>query len=56
MTLSRLASIGFVLFGAAGAAVATEEPQYRIERNYGSFEVRVYGRVVVAETAVSGSR
>ncbi len=55
MTLSRLAPIGFVLLGAAGAALATEEPQYRIERDYGSFEVRVYGPVVVAETSVTGS-
>lgn len=55
MTLSRLAPIGFVLLGAAGAALATEEPQYRIERVYGSFEVRVYEPTIVAETVVTGS-
>ena len=55
MTLSRLAPIGFVLLGAAGAALATEEPQYRIERDYGSFEVRVYEPSIVAETVVTGS-
>jgi hypothetical protein len=55
MTISRLAPIGFVLLGAAGAAVATEEPKYRIERDYGSFEVRVYEPTVVAETSVTGS-
>ena len=52
---SRFAPIGFVLLGAAGIALATEEPKYRIERDYGSFEIRVYGPVVVAETAVTGS-
>jgi hypothetical protein len=54
VTLSRIAPIGIVLLGAAGAAVAVEEPQYRIERDYGSFEVRVYPPTVVAETVVSG--
>jgi hypothetical protein len=54
MALSRLAPIGFVLLGAAGAAVAVEEPQYRIERDYGSFEVRVYPPAIVAETVVTG--
>jgi hypothetical protein len=55
MTLSRLAPIGFVLLGAAGAALATEEPRYRIEKDYGSFEVRVYEPSIVAETVVTGS-
>ncbi len=55
MTLSRWAPMGFVLLGAAGAALATEEPQYRIERDYGSFEVRVYEPTIVAETVVTGS-
>ena len=55
MALSRLAPIGFVLLGAAGAAVAVEEPEYRIEREYGSFEVRVYSPAIVAETVVTGS-
>ena len=54
MALSRLAPIGFVLLGAAGVAVAVEEPQYRIEREYGSFEVRVYAPAIVAETVVTG--
>jgi hypothetical protein len=35
--------------------LATEEPKYRIEREYGSFEVRVYEPVGVAETSVTGS-
>jgi hypothetical protein len=55
MALSRLAPIGFVLLGAAGAAVAVEEPEYRIEREYGSFEVRVYAPTIVAETVVTAS-
>jgi hypothetical protein len=55
MMSSRLAPIGFVLLGAAGVALATEEPKYRIERDYGSFEVRVYEPTVVAETVVTGS-
>ncbi len=52
---SRFAPIGFVLLGAAGVALATEEPKYRIERDYGSFEVRVYEPSIVAETVVTGS-
>jgi hypothetical protein len=55
MMPSRFAPIGFVLLGAAGVALATEEPKYRIEREYGSFEVRVYEPTVVAETVVTGS-
>jgi hypothetical protein len=52
---SRFAPIGFVLLGAAGAAMAVEEPEYRIEKDYGSFEVRVYKNTVIAETVVTGA-
>ncbi len=35
--------------------MAVEEPKYRIEKDYGSFEVRVYEPVVAAETVVTGA-
>ncbi len=35
--------------------MASEEPKYRIEKDYGSFEVRVYAPTIVAETVVTGS-
>lgn len=35
--------------------MAVEEPQYRIEKDYGTFEVRVYEPAVVAETTVTGT-
>ncbi|MGA7990887.1 MAG: heme-binding protein [Thermoanaerobaculia bacterium] len=55
MTPKRLAPILLMLLGAPGAAMAVEEPQYRIERDYGTFEVRVYEPVIVAETVVTGA-
>jgi hypothetical protein len=54
MTPKRLAPFLLMLLGAPGAAMAVEEPQYRIERDYGTFEVRVYEPVIVAETVVTG--
>ncbi len=35
--------------------MAVEEPKYRVEKNFDSFEVRVYEPVVVAETVVTGA-
>ena len=35
--------------------MAVEEPNYRIEKDCGSFEVRVYEPVVAAETVVTGA-
>ena len=35
--------------------MAVEQPKYRIEKDYGSFEVRVYERAIVAETVVTGA-
>jgi hypothetical protein len=37
-----------------GAAMAVEQPKYRIEKDYGSFEIRVYERAIIAETVVTG--
>ena len=34
--------------------MATEEPKYRVEKDYGEFEVRLYAPVIVAETEVTG--
>ena len=34
--------------------MATEEPKYRVEKDYGEFEVRLYTPVIVAETEVTG--
>ena len=35
--------------------MAIEQPKYRIEKDYGSFEVRAYGGAIVAETVVTGA-
>ena len=35
--------------------MAVEKPEDRIEKDYGSFEVRVYKNTVVAETVVTGA-
>lgn len=34
--------------------MAVEEPKYQVEKDYGSFEVRKYAAVIVAETTVGG--
>jgi len=34
--------------------MATEEPKYRVEKDYGEFEIRLYAPVIVAETEVAG--
>ncbi len=54
MTRTTWWPIGLLLLSAPGVAMAVEEPKYRIEKDYGSFEVRVYEPVVVAETDVEG--
>ena len=55
MTRVRLAPTALLLLGATGVAVAVEQPKYRIEKDYGSFEIRVYERAIVAETVVTGA-
>ena len=35
--------------------MAVEQPNYRVEKVYGSFEVRVYESTIVAETVVTGA-
>jgi hypothetical protein len=35
--------------------MAVEQPKYRVEKDYGSFEVRVYERAIIAETVVTGT-
>ncbi len=37
-----------------GELMATEEPKYRVEADHGSFQLRLYDPVVVAETVVGG--
>jgi len=55
MTRVRLAPTALLLLGATGVAVAVEQPKYRVEKDYGSFEVRVYESAIVAETVVTGA-
>lgn len=62
MRLTLLAAFAAVALvaGAAlitgGSAVAAEEPAHIIDVKDGSFEVRSYGPIVIAETRVDGSR
>lgn len=55
VTQTRFAPILLLLLGASGVSMAVEEPKYRIEKDYGTFEVRVYRPVIVAETDVTGA-
>jgi hypothetical protein len=45
--------LGIILF--SGSAMAIEEPNYKILETSGSFELRTYDSMIVAETVVSGS-
>lgn len=45
---------GILLLAGAEAAMAVEEPTYRVLERREAFEVRVYAPVVVAETSVAG--
>jgi hypothetical protein len=54
MAQTRFAPILLLFLGAPGASMAVEEPKYRVEKDYGTFEVRVYEPVIVAETDVTG--
>ena len=47
--------IGLLLFVFTAGAMATEEPTYDIIEQSGSFELRRYDPMIVAETLVSGS-
>lgn len=47
--------IGMLLFFVTAGAMATEEPVYRVMEKSGSFELRRYDPMIVAETFVSGS-
>lgn len=38
----------------AGELMATEEPRYRVEADHGTFQLRLYDPVLVAETVVEG--
>lgn len=51
----RLFVVLAIALGTAGAGelMATEEPKYRVEADHGSFQIRLYDPVVVAETVVA---
>lgn len=51
----RLFVVLAIALGTAGAGelMATEEPKYRVEADHGSFQIRLYDPVVVAETLVA---
>jgi hypothetical protein len=55
MMKARLAPLALLLLGATGVALAVEQPKYRVEKDYGSFEVRAYESAIVAETVVTGA-
>ena len=46
--------LGLLLLLVTGAAMATEEPAYTVLEQSGSFELRRYDPMIVAETLVSG--
>jgi hypothetical protein len=48
-------SLGLLLLLVTGGAVATEEPSYTVTEQSGSFELRRYDPMIVAETLVSGA-
>jgi len=45
---------GIVLLLAGGTAVATEEPEYEVVKQYEAFELRRYAPQLLAETEVTG--
>jgi len=47
--------LGLLLLLVTGAAMATEEPAYAVLERSGSFELRRYDPMIVAETLVSGT-
>jgi len=47
--------LGLLLLLVTGAAMATEEPAYTVIEKSGSFELRRYAPMIVAETLVAGS-
>ena len=46
--------VAFMLLFAVGAALAYEQPKYKIVKIYDGFELRRYSPYIVAETVVSG--
>jgi len=48
--------LGWLLLSTGGAAMASEQPGYRVVQKLEDFEIREYAAYLVAETEVSGTR
>jgi hypothetical protein len=49
-------ALALMMFSTGGAAMAVEEPEFRVDLQENNFEVRTYPALLVAQVSVEGSR